>query len=997
MIVQALVGAGAFLVLSTTQPATLAPGDIVSRHLARDATDRYVVSLAADEYVRVVVEQRGVDVVVTTLDPDGQLVGEFQSQTRSHGEEPVEIISGAAGSYTLAIRPFDGALVSDESTYAIRIVSRHQATPEDRMLRESRKLHATGSIANQAGRYEEAAPLLARAAELIAHLPQVDPVYVGTLLTERAGLALEQHRNVEARALYARAVDTLTQSLGPDYPTTAFVRSRLAAAEQRLGNLSEAIRLVEPACASLERSVGPDHNWLARCLLTLGNIRSDLGDDQQAEAWAQRALQILDHLQQSDSITYSSLLNNLALIYQKREDYSRAEAYMRRSLAIGERLRGSESYYVSNTLQNLGIIAKRRKDYVAAEHYYTRSLQIRERLAGPDHPDVAILLNNLGNVYAASGDTARALETHFRGLHILEHASYDPRLIVSLSSIARIYAATGQIGQAVAFRRRIEEIAERQFSANLVIGSERQKLAMSDQMAERTDRTISLHLQQAIDDPEAGTLAVQVLLQRKGRVLDVMTDAFAAVRQRLADAGDQDLLDEYNRISTDLAQVVLAGPRQDGLEAYDRRVSDLRSRKEKLEADLSSHSPAFRAQVLPVTLAAVQAELPENAALIELAVFHPFDPKADDENTYGPPHYAAYVVRKHGPARGLDLGPARSIEEAVDAFRQSLRDPSSRDVEARARVVDEKVLQPLRPALGEATRLLISPDGDLNLVPFEALVDERGQYLIQRYAISYLTSGRDLLRMQAPPANSHAPVVIADPFFGEPGTPTLASLRLRGQPDRGDDAATTDSGLYFAPLGATAAEARAIKTLFPDARLFLGRAATKATVQAVQAPRLLHIASHGFFLPEASTDHAPLLRSGIALAGANLTATVHHDGILTALEASGLNLWGTRLVTLSACDTGVGEVRNGEGVYGLRRAFVLAGAETLVMSLWPVSDYITREFMTTFYTGLRAGAGRGDALQQAKLRMLTRPGRAHPYYWASFIESGEWANLDGQR
>ena len=168
-------------------------------------------------------------------------------------------------------------------------------------------------------------------------------------------------------------------------------------------------------------------------------------------------------------------------------------------------------------------------------------------------------------------------------------------------------------------------------------------------------------------------------------------------------------------------------------------------------------------------------------------------------------------------------------------------------------------------------------------------------------------------------------------------------------------------------------------------------------MHALAAPRILHIASHGFFLPEASTDHAPLLRSGIALAGANLTATVHRDGILTALEASGLNLWGTRLVTLSACDTGVGEVRNGEGVYGLRRAFVLAGAETLVMSLWPVSDYITRDFMTTFYTSLRAGAGRGDALQQAKLRMLKRPGRAHPYYWASFIESGEWANLDGQR
>jgi CHAT domain-containing protein len=103
------------------------------------------------------------------------------------------------------------------------------------------------------------------------------------------------------------------------------------------------------------------------------------------------------------------------------------------------------------------------------------------------------------------------------------------------------------------------------------------------------------------------------------------------------------------------------------------------------------------------------------------------------------------------------------------------------------------------------------------------------------------------------------------------------------------------------------------------------------------------------------------------------------------------------LVTLSACDTGVGEVRNGEGVYGLRRAFVLAGANTLVMSLWTVSDYITRDMMIAYYKGLRGGLGRGDALRRAKLDLRKKPGRQHPFYWANFIQSGEWANLAGHR
>src|SRR5258705_12311291 len=129
----------------------------------------------------------------------------------------------------------------------------------------------------------------------------------------------------------------------------------------------------------------------------------------------------------------------------------------------------------------------------------------------------------------------------------------------------------------------------------------------------------------------------------------------------------------------------------------------------------------------------------------------------------------------------------------------------------------------------------------------------------------------------------------------------------------------------------------------------------------------------------------PLLRSGLALAGANLHDNSNDDGILTALEASGLNLWGTKLVVLSACDTGLGEVRNGEGVYGLRRAFVLAGAESLVMSLWPVSDYPTKKLMTEFYQNLKQGMGRGEALRQAQLKMVKE--NLHPFYWANFIQS----------
>ena len=251
--------------------------------------------------------------------------------------------------------------------------------------------------------------------------------------------------------------------------------------------------------------------------------------------------------------------------------------------------------------------------------------------------------------------------------------------------------------------------------------------------------------------------------------------------------------------------------------------------------------------------------------------------------------------------------------------------------------------------------------------------------MLEDHLVTYLTTGRDLLRVSAARPAPGASAIFADPAFG-PSPPQSAAS--------------------FARLAGTAGEARRVLSALPDARVRLGAAASEKELKGLRAPRVLHIATHGFFQPgnaRQAPDENPLLRSGLVLAGANAGESRGEDGILTALEAANLDLWGTRLVTLSACDTGIGVVRNGEGVYGLRRAFFLAGAETLVMSLWPVSDLVTRDMMTGYYSGLKDGLGRGAALRRVQLRLMRQPGRRHPFYWASFIQAGEWANLDGQR
>ena len=626
------------------------------------------------------------------------------------------------------------------------------------------------------------------------------------------------------------------------------------------------------------------------------------------------------------------------------------------------------------------------------------------------------LLHNIANVHHSRGDYAKALETQRRALDIAEKngGSHHNYTIQSLRNIARFYAAQQDAVNAVRFQTLAEERAETALAFDLAIGSERQKMLQLDELAERTSRTISLNVNLAPDNPQASALAALVVLQRKGRVLDAMSANLDALRGRFG-AEDQKLLDALNSLTAQLAKLTLNKPLQMTVDEQRKQIQELEEKKEILEAAISDRSQEFHARSQAVTIPNVQAEIPPDAALIEFAVYKPYNPQAQsNDEAYGSPRYVAYVLRRTGDVKWTELGDAQAIDAAIEEWRKTLRDPKRKDAAQLARRLDAKIMQPIRRLTGDARQFLISPDGELNLIPFEALVDESQRFLIENYSFTYLTGGRDLLRMRAPRTSKSEFLIIANPQFGEPlaqqpieSNKTAAPLR----PNRPQTARNL-SETYFAPLGGTLAEAISIRKLFPETNFITGAQATESAFKTIAAPRILHVATHGFFLENAAANSPPtargnnsavkienpLVRSGLALAGANRRVdNAADDGILTALEASGLNLWGTKLVVLSACDTGLGAVKNGEGVYGLRRAFALAGAQSLVMSLWSVSDAVTREMMIDYYKNLKQGMGRGASLRQVQLSMLKRKGRTHPFYWASFIQSGEWANLDGKR
>ncbi|HVG62831.1 MAG TPA: CHAT domain-containing protein, partial [Hyalangium sp.] len=494
---------------------------------------------------------------------------------------------------------------------------------------------------------------------------------------------------------------------------------------------------------------------------------------------------------------------------------------------------------------------------------------------------------------------------------------------------------------------------------------------------------------------------------------------------------DRKTFEQLQGLRTQLATLSYRGPGSLSPAEYQQRLRSLSEEGDALETQLTRRSASLRAlSALPSPadiVDRVAAALPKDGALVEFVAYRdrPVVPKPGTPLAQlpGELRYLALVLLPNSTLHTVDLGPIADIDQAASTFREALAS-SGAAWQGPARALHSRVYLPLRPLLGNARRLFLSPDGQLNLVPFAALHDGR-RILVDAFDITYLTSGKELLPRPEDTAPTRLVVVVADPDLDSPSTEPLLVTQTAADPvesaalpERVDSSLRAElADRPFPPLPGTRKEAEAIKSLFPEAQLLLGSAATKEALLKLHTPDILHIATHGFFLGDTATPHAsravgnigavaeagplqsppdPLLRSGLVLAPAQDTAAPsgsrrYADSLVTALELAGLDLWGTQLVVLSACDTGRGDVKLGQGVYGLRRALLVAGAETVVTSLWKVNDETTRELMEAYYRHLLAGHGRTTALRRAMLEL--RQKWPHPHNWAPFISLGQDAPL----
>jgi CHAT domain-containing protein/TolA-binding protein len=913
-------------------------------------------------------------------------------------------------------------------------------------------LHVLAEIYDNKGNYKEAEPVNVRALAIREKAFGPDHQDVARSLFNLAWIYQTRQDYATAEATYRRALRIQQRIFGESHREVATTLNDLAILYHEQGEYEKAIDIDLKVLAVRERLFGSSDDGVALTLNNLGLDYIRVGDYVRAEPCFLRALEIYEEKRGSNHPDIAPVANNLAMAYENKGDYATAERLHLRALAIDEATRGPDHLSVGHDVNNLARLYEDEKDYAKAGPLYVRALAIRQKASGPTHSEVGEALNNLANFYVVSG-TGQEEEIESlleRSQTILEHALgpenvkvaapigtlaklYDdrgqleraeplyqrslairektlgpehPTVATLVGRLAALYQAKGDTARALEDWTRYSNIREGNIEHNLPIGSDRQKLSYLSVFADDIDNILSFHAQSAPDNAAARQLALATILRRKGRGLDAAADTIDVVRAH-ADADHRSLFTQLAESRARLASLALGGPERGDAATYRARLEQASAKVESIEADISERSAEFRSESRPITVDAVQSAIPADAALIEFALYHP----KGNRSAPAASKYSAYIVRSNGRTDWVDLGDAGILDALIDQWRRALRDPHRDDVRALARAVDDRLMRPIRMRLGATLQLLVSPDGPLHLIPFAALVDEQQRYLVERYAITYLTSGRDLLRLQVPRKSRSAPVVVADPAFGSPAL-VVSKGSLQSSRARVDY-----SQMFFGPLPGVSGEVDALRTLLPQAEFLTKERATKAELAQVAGPRILHIATHGFFLQNAPTvseadqtsnglDRSrlakviwqpvenPLLRSGLALAGANAGGGGSSDGVLTALEAATLDLWGTALVVLSACDTGVGEIKNGDGVYGLRRALVLAGSESQMISLWPVSDLGTRDLVIEYYSQLLNGGGRGEALRRVQLRMLHSSARAHPYFWASFILSGRWTELD---
>ncbi len=817
-----------------------------------------------------------------------------------------------------------------------------------------------------------------------------------------------------AEHYYKQSLQITKKALGEEHPDYANSLNNLGLLYANTGDYKAAESYYKQSLEIRKKVLGEEHPDYAKCLGNLGNLFYEMGDYKAAETYWKQSSEILKKVLGEQHPVYATSINNLGILYNRLRDYKAAERCYRQVLEIQKKALGEEHPDYASSLINLGNLFFAMGDYKNAEPYYKQSLEIRKKVFGEVHPDYAESLNNLGILYKKLGDYKAAEQNYEEALEIQKKALGEghPIYAICLKNLGKMYADIGDFKSAVPLYKKALNVKLGNLNKNFLWLSVNEKQTYWQQEKDFYKYTNSFSVTAIDSVPSSAELAYNVNLIAKSLLLESSRE----LDQAIANSSDQLIKAEFTEMKQ-LRRIYskMQSEGSNNKEIMDRYKFQADSLDKILVNKLGEYANAKRK--FEIKWKDVQANLTPSEAAIEFARYY--------DNADSIYKYMALVVRpEYEYPKLVKLGSESNIKSSC-----SQREFSD---------LYNYVWRGIDSLLTDVKTIYYSPVGELNNVSFSALISENKtnnqldsaksnwSYLMDHYEFHQLTTTRYLadgtLKKNKEMPHSIKLIggvnytdlpILKDTINKEESNEDFA-LQLNLQKELNENQSKRGGKINY--LKGSEIEVKDISKVLNAANWSISSSTGKNASEYQfkeelnkKSPGVLHIATHGFAFPEKEIkkdkefptpentsykiSEDPMVRCGLMFSGANISwsgdskkmiETTGDDGILTASEVANLDLSNTKLVVLSACETGLGKIESSEGTFGLKRGFKLAGVEQIIVSLWTVPDKETMELMTLFYSDLSKTKDPVVSFNKAQKEMRNR----YPYEpekWAGFV------------
>ena len=792
----------------------------------------------------------------------------------------------------------------------------------------------------------------------------------------------------KALEFYTKALVIIERALGKDNPNTAASYNNIGSVYQRMGNYPKALEFYTKALNIKEKVLGKNHPSTATSYNNIGSVYNDMGDYPKALEFYAKALDIEERVLGKNHPDTATSYNNIGYVYSAMGDYPKALEFFTKALHIKEKVLGKDHSSTALSYNNIGSVYYRMGDYPKALEFYTKALNIREKVLGKDHPDTAASYNNIGGIYHSIGDYPKALEYYIKALNIIEKTlgKKHPNTANSYNNIGSAYYGMGDYNKTYAYSKKAYYIfkANRDKNFETLSSEQKKKFLEANRWYLPNLLTSGYSYQQATKDKEALSQEIyEIFINDKGILLDD-ENTIAMLKNISQDKNLISKIDSLDSLKRAYAKLAGTMPKPEEAKSYQDKLKALGEDIEKVEIEIAKISPKFKQElgIKDLKLSDLTSLLKPNELFVDIGY-------------YGKNYYI-FSVDKSGEVKFVKLNDKDSdrVNTTIKEFRADIdkiiNATDANSSKALKELYNIVITNGIGDRIDKFNSLIISTDGALRLLPFETLMDG-DRYLIESKQIRYTPSAKEFIRTHKFNIKDEGKdiTMFSDPNYESKSGKIMEMVADTPNVNKAVQTRSIKNMGTFKRLRGFKKEEEVLQSSFSGVKLFSRENANEENILAVKSPKILHITTHGYFISDENITN-PMLKSGVALSGANIGIKQQTgEGLVNALKLSGLSLDGTDLVVLSACETGLVDVKDTSSVASLPKTFIQAGSKNVLMSLWSVDDNSTVELMKEFYTDTKGNEKKfNEVLRNAKIKMI-KEGK-HPFYWAAFIMSGEW-------